>query len=358
MKEVLFTVNGPGEIHGFTIPLAKALRRLQGQDIKLSIFILPCQFSSGFEEEVAVKSGLFDNVLLPGDYKKFLIKKKLRKDYQPETEGVVFYTGGDTWHALKLSRYLCWPLFGYDEGHMSRKKKFDKIFTIGIDGNLMIDSATDRQYYYSAKPIGSDEVALALFPGSRRSFVEFMVPFYEEVVQKLQSKHKHLNIFFVINRNQQQLWQDQFQDINIPVKYTDERFSVDLAVSLIGTNTAILAAKGIPMIALLPLNKAEGIPMTGILGFIDITFIGRLLKRTILRLIAMKKRLYAIPNIKAGSMLVPEMVGKLLPKDVAQEAEKLLFDINRRNRMSVNIKDVIGKPGAADKISKEIVGSI
>lgn len=358
MKEVLFTVNGPGELYGFTLPLARELREMLGMQIKISIFILPCQFSSGFEERIARSSGLFDNILLPQDYREFLIKKRLRSDYQPETEGAVFYSGGDTWHAVNLSRYLCWPLFGYDEGHLSRKKKFDKIFTIGIDGNLMLDAAQQQLFYYSAKPIGADRVSLALFPGSRTHFMKFTVPFYQQIVDQLTVKHPQIDPFFVINPDQQQVWEQEFGDSRLEVKHSNQEFAVDLALTLIGTNTAILAAKGIPMIALLPLNKAEEIPMTGILGFIGYLPFGKMIKRGLLHLMSLRKRLYAIPNVKAGRMIVPEYTGKLQAEDIAEQIIKLLTDINRRNRIAEEAQNVIGKPGAAQKIAKEVLSSI
>lgn len=353
MKEILFTVNGPGEIYGFTLPLARMFRKLQPDRLVLSLFILPCQFGSGLEDQIAQASGLFDNIFTPKDYKQFLLKKKFREDYQPQEQGIVFYTGGDSWHAVKLAKTLGWRLFGYDEGNLSRRKNFNKIFTIGIDGNLMIDAAQEKKFYYSANPIGCEQVNLALFPGSRPSFMDFTVPFYQEIVNQITNEYPQVKSFFVINPEQKQLWQEKF-DI-YPVKYSTERFPIDLALTLIGTNTSMLAARAIPMICLLPLNKAEEIPLTGLLGFLGYLPFGKLLKKFLLKIISKRDKLYSIPNLRAEKKVVPEFTGNLDPKEMAKQIIKLLSDINSRNRIAQQAQDVIGKPGAAKKIAEEVL---
>jgi len=355
MKEIIFTANGPGEIHGWTIPLTKRIREVFNDNIKVTLILLPCQFSSGFEQQVAEESKLFDKIISPKEYNKFLISKKFNSGYHPESKGVVFYTGGDSWHALKIAKYLEWMVVGYDEGTLTRKKRFDKVFTIDIDGNLMIDAAKDKKFFYSANPIGADVLNVAFFPGSRRNFLKFTVPFYIKIIKILQNRYSQLNPFFVVSEDVKYFLEQEFMDLPYPIKTSEENFGIDFAVTLIGTNTAMLSARRVPMLALFPLNKAGEVPLTGLVGLIgDIPLIGKFIKGVILRNINIEKGVYSIPNKKRGTKIVPEMVGVLREKDVADMIEKYLIDINSRNKMSDEIIDTIGKPGAALKIANEL----
>ncbi|MDC0977730.1 hypothetical protein OAR19_00565, partial [bacterium] len=109
-KEIIFTVNGPGELRGIIFPLIKVFKE-RLVNIVYTLYIVPCQFGSGLEESLAQKSGLFDHVFSIVDYKKVWLKKQLPQEYQQLKEGIVFYAGGDGYHAINLAKKYKFPAY-------------------------------------------------------------------------------------------------------------------------------------------------------------------------------------------------------------------------------------------------------
>ena len=88
-----------------------------------------------------------------------------------------------------------------------------------------------------------------------------------------------------------------------------------------GANTAELAAIALPMLVVLPtqhlnmMNAWDGI--FGVIG--KISFINRFLTLTVKYLYFKKKQFFAWPNIKAKKMIVPERIGNISPRKIAEE---------------------------------------
>ena len=108
----------------------------------------------------------------------------------------------------------------------------------------------------------------------------------------------------------------------------------DLALTIPGSNTAELAAWGVPMIVCLPLARPEEVPLDGVLGYIDkIPLVGRKLKAKAVLKVAERTPYLALPNRIAQAIIAPELRSKQLsPEEVASQAERLL----RTRRLSEN----------------------
>ncbi|MDR7563343.1 MAG: hypothetical protein QN134_07325, partial [Armatimonadota bacterium] len=99
--------NGPGEVWGWAIPVARALQRLFRTTVRLAL--PPCQYATGREAEVARRTGLFHEVLDPGACLRLSLGLgHLRVDR-------VVHLGGDLWYAVRLGRRARCPILAYTE---------------------------------------------------------------------------------------------------------------------------------------------------------------------------------------------------------------------------------------------------
>jgi len=132
-----------------------------------------------------------------------------------------------------------------------------------------------------------------------------------------------------------------------------------LALTVPGTNNMQLALFGVPMVVILPLNRAELIPLDGIAGLISpkIPPVG-LVKRKILLRLSRKIRFVALPNIRAGKEIVPEIRGIIKPEEVAEKAVELLSHPDKLKEISCQLKELTRERGAKDKVVDVILETI
>ncbi len=349
VQEIIFTVNGPGELNGVVLPLAEEFKKRWPAVVR-TLFVVPCQYASGEEPVQALKSGLFNNVFSAEQYKKYWLKKELPPGYAFKEKSIVFYGGGDGVHAIRLSERNGFDAYAYtaDDKNLSKKTKFKLIFRPEVDGDLMVDAAQKRGLVYQDRPIGAGTINVGLYPGSRPKHREVMVPFLKETAEVLNKKYPNLN--FVWGLTEQELAAYGLAG----AAFEKPGMAYNLVICLVGTNTAITGALGIPMLVLLPFNYPELIPFMGVFGLLaEIPFLGKLLKKLAILLIKNKVKLVALPNIKAARTIVPELKGYLTPQQVAESAESLLLNMKERRQIHDNLKIFMGDPGAAQNIAEK-----
>jgi lipid-A-disaccharide synthase len=133
----------------------------------------------------------------------------------------------------------------------------------------------------------------------------------------------------------------------------DSATAADLALTIPGTNTAQLALLGVPEVMIFPLDDPKVIPLEGLLHYLGIVpFLGALIKRAVAYAANKNTKFFALPNIKADRMIIPEFRGRIRPVRVAQLIEELLKDPDRLFEMSRELKVSLGAPGAADHITE------
>lgn len=126
-----------------------------------------------------------------------------------------------------------------------------------------------------------------------------------------------------------------------------------LCLTTVGANTAELTALRVPMIVLLPTQQLDamrswdGLP--GILA--NLPGVGTVLAKLINWLVLKQGRLFAWPNIWAGTEIVPELVGKLEPATVAQLVLNYLNHPHQLKTMKDHLNAVRGQTGAAQQIA-------
>jgi lipid A disaccharide synthetase len=130
----------------------------------------------------------------------------------------------------------------------------------------------------------------------------------------------------------------------------------DMIVTIPGTNTAEVAIIGTPMISIFPLDSSNMIPLEGIWEIIGkLPLLGYVFKKYYVKIMQKRIRFFAIPNIKTGRSIVPELLGKIQAVDVAEKVDALLNDTDTLKEMSGQLKAALGKPGAARMIAEEIL---
>jgi lipid-A-disaccharide synthase len=136
-----------------------------------------------------------------------------------------------------------------------------------------------------------------------------------------------------------------------PAKEIMSQFSV--ALTTVGANTAELGALAVPMLVLLPTQQLDAMrSWDGLPGVLArLPFVGTVFARIINGWMIKQKRLYAWPNIWAKSEIVPELVGELTPEEVAVRVLDWLDHPEKLAQIRDRLKQVRGKPGAAQAIA-------
>ncbi|MDJ0705766.1 MAG: lipid-A-disaccharide synthase [Leptolyngbyaceae cyanobacterium MO_188.B28] len=131
-----------------------------------------------------------------------------------------------------------------------------------------------------------------------------------------------------------------------------------LCLTTVGANTAELGALAVPMLVLLPTQNLDalrfwdGIP--GLLANLPIvgSLFAKLINRIVLRHILKQGRLFAWPNIWAGKKIVPELLGKITPQQIADEALDYLTHPEKLTAMSHALRQVRGETGASARLAE------
>jgi hypothetical protein len=130
-----------------------------------------------------------------------------------------------------------------------------------------------------------------------------------------------------------------------------------LCITTVGANTAELGSLAIPMIVMLPTQQLDAMrAWDGLPGLLaNLPGVGSIFAKLINGWFLRQSHLLAWPNIWAGTAIVPELVGKLQPAQVAEVALSLLSHPEQLEQMSDRLRQVRGKPGAAKKLAQIIV---
>ena len=133
-----------------------------------------------------------------------------------------------------------------------------------------------------------------------------------------------------------------------------------LCFTTIGANTAELGAMAVPMIVLLPTQRMDAMrAWDGIPGLLaNLPGVGTLFATLINHWFIRKPRLLAWPNIWAQEMIVPELLGDLQPEQVAIVALDFLEHPEKLETMRDRLRQVRGKPGAANHLAELICQSL
>ncbi|NLM37567.1 MAG: hypothetical protein GX202_05505 [Firmicutes bacterium] len=408
--DIIITVNSPGEVSGWLKPVVDALKDFPWP-YRLTVFIPPCPFASGAENRVVAELPQVKQVIGAEEMIRFIITGKAPAKFNPAGKGIILFLGGDLTYAALLAKRLRYPAVAYTEGLTGWARSFarfamayswmaDKVMDPAVKkktvviGNLMLDAVKPEYSKEQMKKLMGNEEApgLLLLPGSRPVHFQYMLAFYVKTIEKIK-KHlpalaTALNISPFVTEEQlitalsgwgAQEWgvsatyspaEKGALDTFGPLKVLGEirtatglclpcfhhqQYSLmswaDLALTIPGTNTVELAAQGVPMVVTIPLNHPEKIPLEGLAGLIGgLPLLGKVLKRKLVSKFQAKIKFTAWPNRLAKAEIVPELIGKISPDQVAEVALGMLQDEAGLAQISQRLEGVVGEPGAAKRL--------
>lgn len=393
--QVVFTANGPGEVSAWLWPVTHALRDA-APGLYRHACLLPCVFSAGSEVAVIEGLGTLHGVSAVRDSLALIRKGALPPGLDRARPTLVVHFGGE----VALTRMLGWrlkaPLWAYAEAPFAGMSSFAQVFFSGLNpvpdrwrdpahliGDLMVDAAALRRALAPPRPAGAGPM-LGLFPGSRDYAVRPLLPHYAWFVNRLAEEFPTLT--FAIAKADF-IPDAVLRDLPPPpedrtwpadrVRYEErgaERWLVtgegrriavltnravlaqaDLALTIPGTNTGEIAAAGIPMVVIAPLYLSEQVPLPGLGGHLGrLPLVGAPMKRAILQRQLSRMPFLALPNRRAGRMIVPEFVGNDLHQPTLAALRGLLAADPAPMRAA--LREAMGRAGAAERLAAAIAG--
>ncbi len=400
---IAFTANGPGEIAGWFRPLVRRLYE-RDPDLDVYLFCVPDDYATGYEADLARRLYPSAHVYDPKTYLRFALGRSV--DGAPPGVDVVQYLGGDLMHALRIHGRVGGVATTYKFSKKNYRDKFSRFFAvdeknveqlhgwetpddrIDVVGNLAIDGALlEAQQPVDA---GAPEGGILVMPGSRGYEVEHMIPFFFTMALRITRERPGLPIAFGISpftplvdvrraveaggdprvfAQRGRLFEESGRAFLTSVDGA-ARFPVvrnalaaatraRIAVTLPGTKCIELAALGVPMIAITPLNAAEKIAFNGPLTYLDrIPLVGATLKREVAVQVSKRFPFHTQPNIDADAMVIEELHGTLTPGRVARVALERYDDSAWIARSRARLGELYASHvGAADRMAESLLAA-
>ncbi len=363
--------NGPGEVAGWALPLARALRRL-APDASVELAVPPCQYATGREAEVAGRSGLFQRVYPPADVVRLVVGGKRLHSR------CVVHVGGDLWYAARLGRHAGCPAVAYVERDLvvRRHRAFAWIATsteslaqdlvrrgvpaekVGAVGDLRVDAVEPLEAHD-----GQGGRVLLLLPGSRPAIFRDLAPLMLEVGEKVRAQLPEVEVALAPSPFlPETLVEEMVRGQRVAVAWTlEERRALlsrtVLALTLPGTSNVELGLLGVPMLVWLPLYDFSRVPLEGVVEWLGrVPGLGRALKAWAVRRGLARLRYTSPVNAAVGFALVEEEVSQAPPAAVAFRVVRLLGDEAGLRRVQEQLRRHFHRPrGAAERLARRVL---
>jgi len=403
--DIIVITNGPGELSTWVAPVVRQLRTFV-PTANVTVALVPCPYASGNEQEIAGQIPGVSQILSPKETVRYLLTGYLTPGKLIGQTGLVLYLGGDQFFAVLMGWRTSFPSLAYTEKYahwprwitrylLTDQQTYAEHRVRGIDpgklacvGNLMVDAVQPSLPAIEVRKrlsLSLSAPVIALLPGSKPFKVNYVTPLLLKAADLIAKQNPSAQIVLMqspytpLSQLAEAVKNDTYRNATngakanlvmsnsgscfvteagtvidiIPPYWQYNAFSVaDLAITVPGTNTAELAILGIPMVVCLPLHKPEVIPLDGLAGRIgDLPFIGKYIKRSIINFMAKRIKLTALPNQKAGAMLVPELIGLISAEQIAEQTTALLSNAYQRRMLSIQLRQVMGATGAAMRVA-------
>ncbi len=337
---ILLTVNSHGELYYWVAPFLRALSAYS-KPPEVWVFVPPCQFSSGEEARIVSFFPLVKRVFPPKETIKTIMKPRA---IRREGKGLVIFFGGDVFAALLLKKRSGFPLWVY--GHPPKWAR-------SVDAHLARfrwdhDHSDVRQKFFLGDLLRSvsEEIPLlpgknnAIFPpgrprilflpGSRPMYYSFLLPFFVEVAQSIRASYERASFSISFPAHYSVSMIEGIDVLKTHIKpqfgYTSRLIEEsDCSVAVPGSNNLEIAYRRKKGVVILPLDRPEKLPLEGLGGWLEkIPFFGTIVKRNIVLRVERSKRWISLPNLLTDREILPEIRGKVDPKRVAKELDRLL----------------------------------
>lgn len=388
--DLYITANSPGEIAGWVVPIARELRARAG-NCRITLVIVPCPYASGAEVSFGEKIEGVDRCLRIGHLAELLRTQSGGKK-------LVLHLGGDYFFSVYLSRRLKAALWGYakrprwgrfvelffvpDTGSEQRfalmdfpKDRYERVGHLALDSVALSETEEETR---KSLGLGQDEPVLTILSGSRPIEYCVGVPFFARIASMVLDKYPDHRVFFPLAPTvREELLQQSLKDAGIAWLGNERVRAVDLgkgrwgtvlrdrtlevlncskfAIAVPGTNNLQAAALYVPFIMVLPLDRADEIPLDGLPGILPLWIPGmRAFKKKYILRLNERTPYVCLPNQMAGKVVAPEIRGIFTAEDVADKVVELLGAPERLKEISRAFWELTHERGASIKMAERI----
>jgi lipid-A-disaccharide synthase len=380
-SSLIIVGNGPGEIAGWAVPIAAEARQRAARDacqVEIVLCLPPCQFASGQEHAAAEAAGVFDRILDPRDVLRLVLGLR---GWMPAVPPVVLHVGGDFWYTRRLARRWRAPAYAFVErAHVARvHRHFRSVFVptaeleqrlirygvpadkISVTGDPRYDAVLSDAGVVTPRPGNGATPTITFLPGSRDTVFTAVFPFWVETAAALRRQLPDARLQTVISpfvspSVRSSLVAEHHETLaaaglEVGTGGWPRVVGSDLVLTIPGTNTLELAILRIPSLVVLPFSLAPQIPFEGIIEWITrIPYLGPMLRLQIARSYVRRVPYVALPNMRAGRRIMPELIGTVTPQQVAAESARLIRDEPALAALARALEAIPRETGASRRI--------
>ncbi len=411
--DIIILSNAPGEVTTWVRPVVRSLRAKLGDDrssVRISVIMSPCPNASGREVQILSTYNEIDRVQSAEHFTKFLIWGKTADNWEWREKGVVIFLGGDQFYPVVIGKRLGYQTVVYAEwigrwqGSIDRfavmnaqvieKVKPQYIDKFTVVGDLMVESQSSLNP--DAIKSQNDNMTIGLLVGSKVAKLGMGLPLMLAIAEYIQAKYPQVKFIIplaptidlatiskygdplnnpaiamvngaasTLNEDESGFYLQTAKGLKVAVNTDFPAYDLltecTLCLTTIGANTAELGALGVPMIVILPMQQLDAMrAWDGGLGvLVNLPLIGSPIAKLVntIAFRALKDRKLAWPNIWANQReIVPELIGDLDAKTVAEFTIDYLEHPEKLVTMKTELRQVRGAAGAADKLAAIVEG--
>ena len=403
--DILILSNGPGELVTWVRPVVQALRQRLGDDrdaMRISLVLSPCPNASGEEGAIARCYPELDRIQTAKDFWPFLLQGKTSERWDWRDRGVVIFLGGDQFFPVVIGKRLGYKTLTYGEWEARWPRFIDRFALRREEARAQLpakyhDKCTivgDLMVEVSATALTpSPTEIIGLLAGSKAAKLTQGVPFMLMIAEVLHHQRPQTRCFIPVaptlgldelmrysqaehNPMVERLGSPAVEliqpdngpaylrtangtevELHLPFPAYDRLAQCDICVTTVGANTAELGALAVPMLVVLPTQQLDAMrAWNGIPGILaNLPVLGSAFAKAINWYMLRNLGFISWPNIWANEEVVPELIGKLEPKTIAQHLLDYLENPEKLAAIRERLKAVRGESGAAERLTDIVV---
>ncbi len=406
--DIIILSNAPGEVTTWVRPVVRELRARLGEDrsqVRISAILSPCPNASGKEAQILTTYHEIDRVQGAEHFSNFLVWGKTAENWDWRECGIIIFLGGDQFFPVIISKRLGYRTVVYAEWEARWHSLIDRFAVMNTEvinqvkpqyrdrftvvGDLAIDRQNDSDPDLNPDP--DRQITIGLLPGSKSAKLGMGLPLMLAIAEYIQAANSQVKfvipvaptldlpalasyadpnanpVIAMVNGATATLERDE----TTPYLKTAKGLTValhtefpahellsqcTLCLTTIGANTAELGALGVPMIVLIATQQIDAMrAWDGALGIVvNLPLIGTPIAIIVNKILYRKfsKQKLAWPNIWAQQQeIVPELMGRLEAKTVAEFTLDYLQHPEKLAAMTAALRRVRGEAGAAAKLA-------
>ena len=413
--DIIILSNAPGEVTTWVPPVVRSIRAKLGDDrskIRISVIMSPCPNASGRETQILKTYTEIDRVQSAEHFSKFLVWGKTADNWDWRDKGVVIFLGGEQFFSVVIGKKLGYRTVVYAEwaarwqGSIDRfavmnaqvmeKVKPQYLNKFTVVGDLMVESQSSLNP--DAIKSQNNDMTIGLLVGSKVAKLGMGLPLMLAIAEYIQAQYPQVKFIIplaptidlttlakygdplnnpaiamvngaasTLNEDESGFYLQTAKGLKVVVHTEFPAYDLltqcTLCLTTIGANTAELGALGVPMIVILPMQQLDAMrAWDGSLGvLVNLPLIGSPIAKLVntIAFRALNNRKLAWPNIWANQReIVPELIGDLDAKTVAEFTIDYLEHPEKLATMKAQLRQVRGEAGAADKLASIVANLI